>query len=544
MNETENAQPGPIDQLVQSLQSDDGDARLEAMRGLGESGNAQAVPHLGNILNDAGQAVEMRREAVIALGRIGHPDAFPHLGQALTEDADDIVRKFCIAAIDQIGPTEAVILYLVQAITDPDTDVSQSAFYSLGAVVQDVGKILEEEAAIELAGRILLEDEREAVRHAAAATLGDIEHPEVTPFLVKALAQDDSSSVLLKIISVLGQIGGEQAVSALGQALINDVNPTIRRFAAGALKRMKSVQAIEYLCETFIEDQDDTVREVVESALIEVRDWRAKAQEFVSILEQGQQERQDIDALAIVRAIRPGQEMRAFTGHLVDHGITFNENHRMTAVIAALIIASAGGSTSLAGERLNAYQREQDIPENKLRMLRIDIGGATALNPLLEALRTNLEVNFQQPINELNAATKKMWADTIRFAQFGFLARMVMSTVFFIVGVYLVLDSYAQVRAGNLEPEQLVGSAVSFGGGILAMLSTVYTGPLKEIRRSVNDLGIASAAFIAYIHRVLEVSHTFSFYYLEQKMSFEEMLKSSKLIEDAMNDTIQNLTQK
>jgi len=73
------------------------------------------------------------------------------------------------------------------------------------------------------------------------------------------------------------------------------------------------------------------------------------------------------------------------------------------------------------------------------------------------------------------------------------------------------------------------------------MLLIVYTGPLREIRRSVNDLAIGSAAFIAYVHRVLEISHTFSFYYLRQEISFEEMKKSSDMIEDAMNDTVSML---
>jgi hypothetical protein len=69
------------------------------------------------------------------------------------------------------------------------------------------------------------------------------------------------------------------------------------------------------------------------------------------------------------------------------------------------------------------------------------------------------------------------------------------------------------------------------------MLLVIYRGPLREIRNSVNDLGIASAAFIAYIHRVLQISHTFSFHYLKQQITFDAVEKSSKLIKEAMSDT-------
>ena len=70
------------------------------------------------------------------------------------------------------------------------------------------------------------------------------------------------------------------------------------------------------------------------------------------------------------------------------------------------------------------------------------------------------------------------------------------------------------------------------------MLLIIYTGPLKEIRQAVIDLGTASAAFIAYVHQVLETSHTFRFFYTQEKMDFEEMEKSSAIIRDAMTHTI------
>jgi len=161
-----------------------------------------------------------------------------------------------------------------------------------------------------------------------------------------------------------------------------------------------------------------------------------------------------------------------------------------------------------------------------------------ARDPTTKVLQDSLQDFFQVPIHHLNEDTRNMWHKTILYAQYGFLTRIGMSIAVFLVGLLVAGVSSWRIILGNLQPEQLYGPSVSFVGGLGAMFAIIYTGPLKEIRKSVNDLGIASAAFIAYIHRVLEISHTYSFYYLREKISFEEMMKSSKLIEEAMNTTV------
>jgi hypothetical protein len=115
---------------------------------------------------------------------------------------------------------------------------------------------------------------------------------------------------------------------------------------------------------------------------------------------------------------------------------------------------------------------------------------------------------------------------------------MIMSVVVFVAGMTLLYYASRELLFGNLSPERLLGPGISFASGLGTMLLVVYTGPLKEIRRSMIDLGAASAAFIAYVHRVLQVSHTFSAYYLDGKMTFTENAASCALIEKAMRDTV------
>jgi len=216
----------------------------------------------------------------------------------------------------------------------------------------------------------------------------------------------------------------------------------------------------------------------------------------------------------------------------------------MTAIMAALIIESADGSIRQAGELINEYEEAHKIPQEKLRNLRIQIGGERALDPILGRLEDDLKQYFQKPIESINTQTETNWQKTIRYAQYGFLVRMIMSVVVFLVGIVLLSVSSMQILFGRMQPEQLLGPGVSLASGLGTILLIIYTGPLKEIRKSVNDLGTASAAFIAYVHRVLEISHTFSYYYLRQKITFAEMQKSSQLIQNAMTDTVNILNPK
>ena len=169
--------------------------------------------------------------------------------------------------------------------------------------------------------------------------------------------------------------------------------------------------------------------------------------------------------------------------------------------------------------------------------MRIEIGGERALDPIIGILQDDLERHFRKPIADLNNLTQSNWQKTILYAQYGFIARITMSVVVFLVGMVLLSISSWRRMFGQLDQTQLFGAGISFVSGLGSMLLIIYRGPLREIRDSVNDLGIASAAFIVYVHRVLQISHTFSYYYLKQQITFETMEKSSALIREAMNDT-------
>jgi hypothetical protein len=275
--------------------------------------------------------------------------------------------------------------------------------------------------------------------------------------------------------------------------------------------------------------------------------WTAKATLFVDLLANSSKDRSELDSGAVLHALRSRDEpWTRRLGALADFFIHSAEgaDDRMSGNLAELLVECFGGNPDQAGYAINLYERNHKLPESSLKGLRIQVGGAPALSAIVKVLKEDLDTYFQRPINELNKNTMGMWQDTLKDARSGFQARTRMSIAVFCLGVLLVLFAGYTVMFPKGGAASVAGSYMMVASGLAVMLLVIYTGPLKEIRQSVTDLATASAAFIAYVHRILETSHTFSYYYLKETITFDEMKKSSALMMEAMNNTIDALGRK
>jgi HEAT repeat protein len=469
-----------------------------------------------------------------ALRAIKHADVVPHLGNALANDASPMNREAALETLAQMGYITACPYLYTALVDDKDPGVRQKAAIALATIAQD--------QSIPALKKCLSEDENENVREAAAEALGLIRHLGGVAPLCQALEADQSENVRRRAALSLGEIGDVTAIPVLSKVLAQNKRAVIRYSIIQALSGIDHVDTIAPLVRTLLEDDDIGVPE--KAAIVMqakgTMDWQEKANQIIRALQQGKQQRSDTRAPFVLLAMQPPQEQLAANSHLrTDFLIekALDQDDRMTAILAKLIIDSASESVLLAGERINSYEKTHQTPPDKFRKLRIEIGGETALDPIMQVLQDDLQIYFRKPISELNQLTQNNWQKTILYAQYGFLARITMSIVVFIVGMVLLSISSWRIMFGQLDQAQLFGAGISFVSGLGSMLLVIYRGPLREIRESVNDLGIASAAFIAYIHRVLQISHTFSFHYLKQQITFEALEKSSKLIKDAMDDT-------
>ena len=92
----------------------------------------------------------------------------------------------------------------------------------------------------------------------------------------------------------------------------------------------------------------------------------------------------------------------------------------------------------------------------------------------------------------------KSWQQAVVRARQAFLARMVMSIVVFGLGVVLVVASSVLFLFGDLDTTAAWGVGGTFVGGLTTMLLITYSGPLKDIRQSMSDLGSATVV----LHRL------------------------------------------
>ena len=527
------------------------------------------VAELGALLaTRTAETVATRQQAILALAALRVPEVIPLLGNALTQDPERGIRRISVGALEQVDVLAAVP-YLQIALGDSDDITADRARYALAtalprlmaaldhadAVVQQQAGVLLQTLTIPTLQTILTTEEltdltaeeQSAVKRSATIALGLMGNSAAVPILGEALIWPmQERGMVLALVTALEKFNDPQAIPFLEKFLRENPDAALKGQAARLLGNIPHPEAVTVLTRALVEQQQGEVRLAAEAALRRHPDWQQKAVLLIEALRNSGQERATLDSVPIIRALRPpdseiGRNRHLLTDYLIEQAVAFGNDPRMNAIMAKLITDSADGIRNLAGERLNHYKQRTNTAEPLLQNLRFEIGGATALAPVATLLQEDLKTYFQNPIKELNEKTLAMWQDTIRLARLGFALRAGMSVILFIVGIYLTLSSYQSFLGGTLQTEGFFGAGVSFVGGLGLMLATVYSGPLKDIRKSVTDVGTANAAFIGYVHRVQQISHTFSFLYIQEQISPEQVESLGKLIEDAMGDTIRML---
>ncbi len=581
------ATPPVVQSLIDAVRQDDSEAIETAVTAIIEDNMEEtAVTAISTILLSPAENDNIRLQAASALTQLEHPSAVPHLGQALAHDADDGVRRLSLAALERLAPV-AGAPYFQTALQDQDKDIGESALVALGnAVWQLVTALQTDPGANVQALRSALQQvtldnlnkllrlktvSQAAIPSAAASAIHLIDNEQSVTTLcsylkdamreqarISSLNSEDSDQeqlleqenlkerVMMSVVRALRDIGTPDVVECLGDALHPSNSLGVRRQAVSALGVLQHEGGIQYLANAFLLDAVTQVRDIAGDRLAGFDNWQRKTTQVLQILSEGSQQRSQINAPKIVTAVNPlpqqlDENPHLLTDFLIEQALIHIDNNRLVSLLAALIIASANDRMSIVAARISAYQTDNNITDQQLQPLRIEVGGVEALTPILKKLEKNLEEYFQKPILQLNQSTSAVWQQTIRIAQWGFALRALMSVTLFVIGAYLVIHSYLQFVSGSLNLEQFVGPGVSFIAGLGTMFSMVFTGPLKEIRKAVNDVGRSSAIFISYIHRILQVSHTFSFFYLKEEIDFDKLKEASDLMEDTMRDAIEAL---
>lgn len=202
--------------LLRQLRSDDYRERLQAVRRLGDSGDASVVASLGRMLDDT--SMQVREAAAQALGEVGGTAAVPWLLCA-SVDRERRVKSAATAALKSTWD-RADVKPLIEAFGRKPRRAR--------AIVRTLARQGVTEPLMRLfdAG-----DARTRDRGMIGLTLAD--HLHGTALLTTALAGADSS-IRARAATVLGEVRGIAAVSPL-RVLLRDDEPWVRDRAANAL---------------------------------------------------------------------------------------------------------------------------------------------------------------------------------------------------------------------------------------------------------------------------------------------------------------------
>lgn len=276
-----------MDPLLESMDYDDADVRLEAVWALGEIGDERAVEPLVEALKDEDwyvrkqaatslcnlkkeESVELlvnalgdgdwhvRKQAARILGTIGDARAAKPLARTL-RDEDPVVQQEAAAALGRIGDPGAVADAILASLKHEDPFVRNEAV----ATLQERG-----EEAVPALIHALIHRRDENVKREAADALVIVGSPAVDALCHVLTINHKKSHVISRQIAAwtLGTIGDDRAVEPLGRVLANDTNPGVRHEAARALARVDGERAVELLVEA-TKDRDEDVRKEAKRAL-------------------------------------------------------------------------------------------------------------------------------------------------------------------------------------------------------------------------------------------------------------------------------------
>lgn len=488
-----------LDELNRIMRRDVNDnVRKAATDVLGTLGLV-AGPALRACLEDENEKTFIRMAAATSIGAAGLKEAASSLEQALKGTQD---FKFQMALVDALGAVGAVSELAAAVPRLKRGEVAGLAVTWLGRL----GGPEAERAAITAASA---EDRR--VRKAAITAIAKLE-PADGAITLAGLTKDEDVGVRLRAVEQLAPFEDGVVVAPLVDRLLFDAAEAVRKAAASTLAdRPVSPEVLK---------------------------------ELVDALQQSSLARKDVQPSLVAAALAP-----AVTSGYPDGTTVFDAlieaalaaDDRVNQLLADLLSACCDENADMAGDLVNAYEKKHPADSEELTRLRVALGGQRALDPILRQLQDDLRQFFQIPVDQLNTETRQAWEQASKRARQAFGVRVAMSIGVFAVGLLLVTASAAKFLIGSLDGAAAWGTGGTFVGGLTTMLAVTYSGPLKDIRDSVRDLGSATAAFIGFVHQVLQISHTFSSLYLRDQITFDDTAKASDLLRKATAAAVASL---
>lgn len=499
-----------IQKVLTIIEQDNNEnVRIAACKLVGKHPKPEAISILIKLVTSPSTKNAIRLEVVSALGEFGeHREILQCLNELLSQNGNrDIGNRVIETLVKKSGKSSANVL--AGHIRIRNKDLKARIIKELGNLSEYFSD--EDSSSLLLQLREVATTDSDANVRRASISSSAKYSGDHSPFLKERFYAETDEKNKIRCVALLGEIGDDYALEALSDLVFSELKEIIR---------------------------DEVVK-----AMSKIKQWRKKAYAILAFIDKNNElHRPGINAPEIILAIEgeEGSVRKELGGIWVNHAV--GATARVKAVIASLLIATVGGNVNEAGNFINQYVKSNPDTEEQLHQLRIEVGGTSSLEPILQKLQDNLEHHFQKPVTELNKLTTNNWIMTVKCVYWGFVARLAMSVCTFLAGLCLTIWSVYQFSLDKESASAIWGAGVSMFAGIGSMLVIIYTGPLKDIGKSVEELAKANAIFIGFIHAVLQISHTFSAKYIRGDFSFEETAQSNQLVQNTVRSAVENLT--
>jgi aminopeptidase N len=214
-------------------------SRCRAAEALGKKGNAESVPVLRSVMDDAAAFHGLREEAALALGRLGL-DAGRDVLLASADMPDPRVRLKVAEALGNYDEPE-VLAALRGMVDDPVPQVAEAA---LGAVA----KTKADGAPVILKKGLGVTGWRQSARRAAIRGFRSLEDPEyldlITPYIEPGVFRETREDA----ISAVGVLGAELEDDGARRRVLRRLEPMLDDPLIRV--RQRTVQALGYLGDT------------------------------------------------------------------------------------------------------------------------------------------------------------------------------------------------------------------------------------------------------------------------------------------------------
>lgn len=196
-------------------------------------------------------------------------------------------------------------------------------------------------------------------------------------------------------------------------------------------------------------------------------------------------------------------------------------------------------SLTQAAEVIKSHIEEHDDPDTKDRCLELlaYIGGEEAFSTI-QALKKTAVHDYTKILNTTDQEVSGHFNSLMGRAHEAFSLQMMMHKVIFVLGILvLLLGLYTSLSEGSIGIRLYMGLFATGGGG-LTVIRLFYRGPLKDIKKNMEDLLEITVLFLGYVRQLNQIDASFKQVFLRDDFTLLLMKETVTQLQDTVTKTM------